>query len=161
LSDIDLEARPSSEHELLEGRKQMKEAATEMPPVKGGMNAYIEVDGALRASQFYQKAFAAEEVYVVPPDEKGRTMHVHLYVNGSSLMLSDPYPEHGHPHQKAQGYTLQLHLQEHEIDAWWKRAIDAGCEVATPLELMFWGDRWGSLRDPFGVSWAMNAPARS
>lgn len=84
-------------------------------------------------------------------------MHVHLYVNGSSLMLGDSYPEHGHPHEPAQGYTLQLHLGADEIDAWWKRAIDAGCTEEVPLQVMFWGDRWGSLRDPFGVSWAMNA----
>lgn len=138
-----------------------EESFPPMPPAKGGLNAYLEVDGALKAAAFYEKAFGAEQVFAVPPDEKGRTMHVHLYVNGSSLMLGDPYPEHGHPHQPAQGYTLQLHLDAAEIDAWWRRAVEAGCTVETPLEVMFWGDRWGSLRDPFGVSWAMNAPANA
>lgn len=132
-----------------------------MPSPKGGLNAYLEVEGALKVAEFYQKAFGAEQVFAVPPDEQGRTMHVHLYVNGSSLMLGDPYPEHGHPHQPAQGYTLQLHLAADEIDAWWKRAIDAGCTEEVPLQVMFWGDRWGSLRDPFGVAWAMNAPAKA
>ena len=131
-----------------------------MPPAKGGLNAYLEVDGALKAAEFYVKAFGAEMAFVVPPDETGRTMHVHLYVNGSSLMLGDPFPEHGHPHMPAQGYTLQLILSNDEIDTWWQRAIDAGCEVVTPLDVMFWGDRWGSLRDPFGVSWAMNASVK-
>ena len=54
----------------------------------------------------------------------------------------------------------QLHLGADDIDAWWKRAVDAGCEVAVPLQLMFWGDQWGNMRDPFGVEWAMNAPAK-
>ena len=71
------------------------------PPnaVKGGVVAYLSLDGAIKAGDFYKKAFAAEEVFVQPPDDKGRTMHLHLYINGSSVMMSDPYPEHGHPHQ--------------------------------------------------------------
>lgn len=130
-----------------------------MPATRGGLCAYLQVDGALKAAAFYEKAFAAEQAFAVPPDDKGRTMHVHLYVNGSSLMLGDPYPDYGHPHEPAQGYTLQLILGADEIDAWWKRAVEAGCKEETPLQQMFWGDRWGSLRDPFGVLWAMNAPA--
>ena len=129
------------------------------PKVLGGLVAYLEVDGALKAAEFYKRAFGAETVFAVPPDEQGRTMHVHLYVNGSSMMLCDPYPDHGHPHEKAQGYTMQLILGD-DIDAWWKRAVEAGCEVVVPLDVMFWGDRWGQLRDPFGVSWAMNAPVK-
>ncbi|MHA6641732.1 VOC family protein [Mesorhizobium sp. A623] len=129
--------------------------------VLGGMTPYISVSGALKAAEFYGRAFGAETVFMFPPDEQGRTMHVHLHVNGSTLMLSDGYPEHGHPALKPQGYTLQLHLKESEIDLWWKRAVDAGCEVTTPLAIMFWGDRWGSLRDPFGVDWAMNAPVNA
>ncbi|WP_157017065.1 VOC family protein [Mesorhizobium xinjiangense] len=131
-----------------------------MPPVKGGLTPYLGIDGAAKAAEFYTRAFAAEEAYVVPPDEKGRTMHIHLYVNGSSLMLGDFYPEHGHPAKAVQACTMQLHLGADEVDAWWKRAVDAGCEVIMPLQVMFWGDRWGSLRDPFGVEWAMNAPVK-
>ena len=127
-------------------------------PVLGGLVAYLQVDGAHKAAEFYGKAFGAKTVFAYPPDEKGRTMHVHLHVNGSSLMLSDAFPEHGHAHEKAQGYTMQLLLESGDIDAWWKRAVEAGCEVVVPLDVMFWGDRWGQLRDPFGIAWAMNAP---
>ncbi len=56
---------------------------------------------------------------------------------------------------------LQLILKADEIDAWWKRAVDAGCTVEVPLDVMFWGDRWGRLKDPFGIGWAMNAPVKS
>lgn len=129
-----------------------------MPKALGGLTPYLNIDGASKAAEFYARAFGAEQAYVVPPDEKGRTMHIHLHVNGSSVMLSDFYPEHGHVAVAPQGYTMQLHLGEDDIDAWWKRAVDAGCTVEMPLQVMFWGDRWGSLRDPFGVSWAMNAP---
>jgi PhnB protein len=128
------------------------------PKVLGGMCPYINVDGALKAAEFYEKAFAAQLLHNVPPDEQGRTMHVHVYVNGASLMISDFYPDYGHAFEKPQAFTLQLHLKDEEIDEWWKRAVDAGCTINSPLQDMFWGDRWGRLIDPFGVAWAMNAP---
>ena len=126
-----------------------------MPPVKGGLVPYITVNTA-RAGDFYKAAFGAEEAFCVPRDELGRTMHLHLYINGSSLMLCDAYPEHDHPMLPPQAYQLQLIVED--IDAWWDRAVQAGCDVVMPLEVMFWGDRYGQLRDPFGVMWAMNAP---
>jgi PhnB protein len=129
-----------------------------MPPVKNGLLPYITVDGAVKAAEFYKQAFGAEQAFMVPPDEKGRTMHVHLYINGSSLMMSDAYPEHGHPLLKPQSFSLQLAVDD--IDFWWDRAVAAGAEVVMPVELMFWGDRYGQLRDPFGIIWAMNAPAK-
>jgi uncharacterized glyoxalase superfamily protein PhnB len=135
---------------------------TEMPPmpkVLGGLVPYLSVDGAFKAADFYKAAFGAEQVFAYPPDEQGRTMHIHLYVNGSSMMLGDGYPEHGHPALPAQGYTMQL-IYEDGIDAAWERAVNAGCEVVVPLQVMFWGDRWGQLKDPFGVAWAMNAPVK-
>ncbi|NGN41261.1 glyoxalase/bleomycin resistance/extradiol dioxygenase family protein [Mesorhizobium sp. CGMCC 1.15528] len=130
------------------------------PKVLGGLIAYLQVDGAMKVAEFYAKALDARQVFAVPPDEQGRTMHVHLYINGSSLMLCDAYPEHGHPHQAPQGYTMQLILENDTIDKWWDRAVKAGMEVITPLQVMFWGDRWGQLRDPFGINWAMNAPVK-
>jgi uncharacterized glyoxalase superfamily protein PhnB len=83
-------------------------------------------------------------------------MHVHLYVNGTSLMLSDPYPEHGYAPQMPQAFHLMLPVDD--IDAWWQRAVDAGATVVMPVAEMFWGDRYGQLRDPFGVLWAMDQP---
>jgi uncharacterized glyoxalase superfamily protein PhnB len=85
-------------------------------------------------------------------------MHLHLYINGGSLMLSDPYPEQGVPLKEHQGYTLMLPLVAGEIENWWKRAVDAGCTVVIPLADQFWGDRYGQLRDPFGVNRALDAP---
>jgi PhnB protein len=128
------------------------------PAVKGGVIAYLQVDGAMKAAEFYKRAFGAELAAAHPVDDKGRTMHVHLYINGSSVMLSDAYPEHGHALQKPQAFNLTLTVDD--IDAWWKRAVDAGATVVMPVADMFWGDRYGQLRDPFGVLWAMNEPKR-
>ncbi len=133
---------------------------TQQPaPVLNGLLPYLQVDGAAKASEFYQRAFGAKEVGRHPLDEQGRTMHIHLYVNGSSLMLADAYPEYGHPLEKPQAFTLTLTVDD--IDAWWDRAVAAGAEVVMPIEVMFWGDRYGQLRDPFGVLWAMNSPVKA
>lgn len=135
------------------------EAKTEsrpMPAVKSGVVAYLQLDGAAKASEFYQRAFGAEEVFRLDPDENGRTMHIHLYVNGASVMLSDFYPEYGQQREEPKAFTL--HLQVDDVDAWWKRAVEAGAEIVLPLDRQFWGDRYGQVRDPFGVLWSMGAP---
>ncbi len=127
------------------------------PAILGGVVAYLTVDGAVRASQFYQRALAAREVACLPVDDKGRTMHVHLYINGGSVMLSDAYPEQDHPLAPPQGFTLMLPVDD--VRAWFTRAVEAGCEVVTPPAKMFWGATYGEVRDPFGVVWAMNQEA--
>lgn len=123
------------------------------PDVLGGVAPYLNVRDARAAAEFYKQAFAAQEVAAQPPDDKGRTMHIHLHIHGGSVMLCDPYPEHGHPLQTPQAFTL--HLQVDDVDAWWDRAVGAGAEIVLPLQLMFWGDRYGQLRDPYGVMWSL------
>ena len=130
----------------------------EMPAVLGGLTAYLQLDGASKAADFYTRAFGAKEVFRVPADDQGRTMHIHLYVNGSSLMLSDAYPEYGHALEKPQAFNLTLEIRDRGIDFWWQRAIDAGATEVMPVQDMFWGARYGQLRDPFGVLWSMNEP---
>lgn len=133
----------------------MSETA-ELPKVevKGGVVAYLSLDGALKAAAFYAKAFGAATVAQYPPDEQGRTMHVHLYINGSSVMLSDFYPEHGHAPETPAAFNLMMPVTD--IEARFKRAVDAGCSPQMPPEKMFWGDTYAQVRDPFGVVWSMN-----
>jgi len=126
--------------------------------VLGGVVPYFCVDGAVKAAEFYVRAFGATEVSRVPVDEKGRTMHIHLYINGGSLMMSDPYPEYGHPFKAPEGITI--HMKVADVDASWKRAVNAGCTVVMELADMFWGDRYGQLKDPFGFMWSMGMPIR-
>jgi PhnB protein len=57
---------------------------------------------------------------------------------------------------KPQGFNLQLVVADG--DAWWSRALAAGCTVVMPFERQFWGDRWGMVRDPFGIDWAIDEP---
>ena len=123
---------------------------------KGGVVAYLAIDGALKAAALYEKALGAQLVFHHPADDQGRTMHVHLHVNGSSVMLGDFYPEHGHAKQAPAGFTMQLIVVD--CRAWFDRAVAAGCEASIPPQKMFWGDTWGQVRDPFGVTWAFNQP---
>jgi uncharacterized glyoxalase superfamily protein PhnB len=128
-----------------------------MPKPKGGIVSYLQLRDAAAASDFYQKAFGGEEVTrMFHPDGK-RIIHAHLYINGGSLMLNDAFPDQGMPLETPQAFTLALMVDD--IDMWFARAVEAGCEVVTPVATMFWGDRYGALKDPFGVSWAMNQGA--
>jgi uncharacterized glyoxalase superfamily protein PhnB len=133
--------------------------APTMPKVetKGSVVAYLGIDGALKAAKFYEQAFAAETAFAHPADEQGRTMHIHLYINDHSVMLGDFYPEHGHAKEAPAGFTMQLMVDD--AQAWFDRAVAAGCEGTIPPSKMFWGDTWGQVRDPFGVVWAFNQPA--
>jgi len=123
------------------------------PAVLSGVAPYLSVDGAVKASDFYQKALGAKELMRHPVDDQGRTMHIHLNINGASVMLADFYPEHGGG--KVEPAAVTLHLQVEGVDGWWKRAVDGGFEIVLPLQDMFWGDRYGQLRDPFGHMWSM------
>ena len=131
-------------------------ADAESDAVLGGVIAYLMVDGATAAAEFYVKALGARIVDGYPPDENGRTMHIHLHLNGSSIMLGDPCPEQGFPLQAPQAFNLMLLVDN--ADRAWNRAVEAGAEPIMPVQDMFWGDRYGQFRDPFGVLWAVNQP---
>ncbi|MBS0331143.1 MAG: VOC family protein [Proteobacteria bacterium] len=125
-----------------------------LAPAKGGIVTYMQVSDANAASAFYQKAFAAQEVTRMLHPDGQRLIHCHLYINDASLMLNDPFPEQGMPHVEPAGFSLTLMVDD--IDTWFKRAEAAGCQVTMPVAKMFWGARYGALKDPFGVAWAMN-----
>jgi PhnB protein len=129
-------------------------AMTDQPPPLTGVVAYINLEGAAEASSLYQRAFGARELVRMPyKDDDARLIHCHLAINDGNLMISDFFPEHGFDPEKPQGYTL--HLQVPDVDAAWEQALAEGLEVVLPLQLMFWGDRYGQLKDKFGVRWSL------
>lgn len=128
------------------------------PAIMRGAIAYLSLDGrAAEAADFYAHAFGARDLGRFPDaDKPDRMMHVQIEINGGCLMMTDcraPWQEKTEP----QGFNLLLMVDDG--DAWWSRALAAGCVVVVPFERQFWGDRWGLLRDPFGVDWAINEPA--
>ena len=90
---------------------------------------------------FYVEAFGAEIATAMPVDDQGRTMHVHLHVNGASLMLSEAFPERGHVLQPPQAFALMLMVDD--IDARYAQAVAVGATAVMLVADMFWG---GSLR---------------
>ena len=82
-------------------------------------------------------------------------MHCSMRINDSWLFMSDFFPEYGEPPVPPQAFNL--HIQVDDPNFWWKRAVDAGCTVTMPLEKQFWGDIYGQLRDPYGITWAIGA----
>jgi PhnB protein len=124
-----------------------------------GVIPYLNVVGAEDAGELYKKAFGATEIHRMPAQDGKRLMHLHLMVNGGSLMLSDVFPEHGYGHEPSGSYTMTLVLED--AKPWWDRAVAAGLEVILPFEKQMWGDTYGQLKDRFGVRWAINQPARA
>ena len=127
------------------------------PTLPRGVVPYLTIDGAARAVEFYRKAFAAKEIARMHAEDGKRIMHCHLEINGGALMLADHFPEFMPPLQRSQSYFMQLVVADG--DAWWDRAVKAGCEPRMPFAIAPWGDKYGQMIDPFGVHWAVNSPA--
>ena len=123
-----------------------------------GLIPYVMVRDAAAAAEFYGRAFGAEVLAKLPHSDGKRLMHCHLRVHDSNLFINDPMPEYGYPLKTAQSFTL--HLQVDDPDAAWQRAVDAGAEIENPIKLEFWGDRYGVVRDPFGIRWSIGGPAK-
>jgi uncharacterized glyoxalase superfamily protein PhnB len=113
----------------------------------------IFVDGAAKAIDFYKKALGAEEKYRFPgPD--GKIMHAEIRIGDSTIMMADEMPDQGGKSPKSLGGSpVSFFIYQDNVDAAWKRAIDAGGTEVMPLEDQFWGDRAGCFRDPFGHQW--------
>ncbi|MBX3476146.1 MAG: VOC family protein [Brevundimonas sp.] len=128
-----------------------------VPP--GGVIPYLTIPsrGGQAAIEFYRAAFGAEELFRNMADDGERILHARLRINDGLVMLSDEFPEYGQtPDARPQSVTL--HLQVDDADEWWARALVAGAVPITPLADMFWGDRYGQMKDPFGHCWSIGAP---
>src|ERR671935_2330921 len=117
------------------------------------LNAYIAVEDANAAIEFYKQAFGAQERVRMPGPE-GKIGHAELQIGDSVVMLSDPFPQATtSPPKQLGGTTTGLMIYVDDADAVAQKAVDAGAELTMPLEDMFWGDRFGQVKDPFGHVW--------
>ena len=116
---------------------------------------HLVIDGAAKAIAFYKKAFGAEEVYTMP-GPGGKIMHAELRIGDSTIMLADQFPEYGSiAPQAGHPSPVVIHLYVKDVDAVADSAVKAGAELTMPVADMFWGDRYGKLKDPFGHSWSI------
>ncbi|HEX8401014.1 MAG TPA: VOC family protein [Allosphingosinicella sp.] len=112
---------------------------------------YLTVDNAAEAIRFYERAFGASEIMRLPMGDM--IGHAEIRVGHSVVMLSDEWPEMDKlsPTNRG-GATAGLMVYLEDVDAAYQRALDAGEQ---PVTDQFWGDRSGSVKDPFGVTWML------
>jgi len=109
-----------------------------------------------KAIDFYKRAFGAEERFVMPgPDGKG-VMHAEVRIGTSIIMMGEENPDC--PSKSAEttgGSPVSFYIYLENVDEAFKRAVEAGSKIQMPVEDMFWGDRMGTVLDPFGYSWSL------
>ena len=125
-------------------------------PVPDGyhnVTAYLVVDGAAKALDFYARVFGAAERMRMPgPD--GKVGHAEISIGDSVMMLADEHPEMGARGPRAFGGSpVSLVLYVTDVDATVRTAVAAGAKLIRPVEDKFYGDRSGSIEDPFGHHW--------
>ena len=131
---------------------------TQVKPIPEGMHTvtpHLVCAGAADAIEFYKKAFNAVEMGRLAGPQ-GKLMHAAIKICGSTVMLTDEFPDWGSLGPKAlKGSPVTIHLYVEDVDAFVKRALDAGAKITMPVDDMFWGDRYGKLDDPFGHHWSV------
>lgn len=115
--------------------------------------AYLRVTDSRRACDFYARAFGATEKFRLC-EPSGRVGHMELDFGGTTLMISDAFPEMGlHAPQPGDSAPVSLHLHVDDADALVQRALDAGATLQMACTDQFYGERTGVVIDPFGYRW--------
>jgi PhnB protein len=128
-------------------------AVTPIPAGYHSVTPYLVMDGAAKAIDFYKQAFDATELFRMPmPD--GKVAHAEIKIGDSPIMMADEQEEHKGP--KSYGGTpVSLMIYVKDVDRVFKQAIAAGGKEQRPVVDQFYGDRSGTLVDPFGHIWTV------
>ena len=120
------------------------------------VNVILTVDDATKAIDFYKQAFGAKEISRLPMGDK--IGHAELQIGDTRIMLNDEFPDFDNLSPKSRGgTTFGLVIYTDDVDSAFKKAIAAGGSEKMPVENQFWGDRMGTLADPFGHKWSIAA----
>ena len=116
---------------------------------------YLSIKGAAAAIDFYKQVFGATELFRMPgPD--GKIGHAEIKIGDSPIMLADEYPEMEFVSpQTLGGSPIGLMIYVDDVDTMFKNAISGGAKEIKPLQNQFYGDRSGTLKDPFGHVWTV------
>ena len=132
---------------------------TKVKPIPQGYHTvtpFISLENAAKAIEFYKKAFGAK--LIESHQMEGKIMHAVIQIGDSFLMLADEFPESGcgmvSP-SKLNHVTASIHLYVEDADAIFNQAIENGATVNMPISDVFWGDRYGQVKDPFGHIWSI------
>lgn len=130
---------------------------TPMREIMRGVIPYLGIRDCEKAIEFYKTAFGAIERGERAAMD-GVIMNATLEINGGCVMVMDHMNADTDP-PAGGNINMTMQLVIGDGDAWWKRAVDAGCTVDHPFQKEFWGDRYGRVIDPFGIHWAFNEPS--
>ena len=130
--------------------------ASTVKPIPDGYHTatpYLILKDAAQAIDFYQRAFAAAEIMRFPAPG-GRIGHAEIKIGDSHIMLADEFPDMGHKSPTALGGTpVSIMLYVNDVDAVAAKAVSAGAKLTKPVQDQFYGDRSGTITDPFGHIW--------
>jgi len=116
---------------------------------------YLIVKGAARAIDFYRRAFGASERMRLD-GPAGAIMHAEIQIGDSPIMLADEFPQMNALSPPPVGGTpVSILLYVENVDAMFQRAVEAGATIERPVQNQFYGDRSGTLLDPFGHRWTI------
>jgi PhnB protein len=119
------------------------------------LTPYLAVENAADAIEYYKKAFGAEEKFRMDAPG-GKIGHAELQIGDSHVMLSDPFPQSSTKAPTEIGAaTGSIFMYVEDVDAVVKQAVDAGATVTMEVADQFWGDRFGTITDPFGHIWSI------
>lgn len=128
-------------------------------PVPEGYHSvtpYLVITGAAKAIDFYKKVFGATEVLRMDEPGTNRVGHAELKIGDSHIMLADEYPAMGHRSPTTLGGAgVSLLLYVPDCDSVVKQAVSAGAKLERPIQDQFYGDRSGTILDPFGHVWTI------
>jgi len=114
---------------------------------------YLYIRGAAGAIDFYKRAFGATELFRMPGPQ-GKVMHAEIKIGNSYIMLADEFPEMGaRSPQTLGGVSSSIMLYVPDVDTRFAQAVNAGAKVQRPVKDQFYGDRSGTVEDPFGHVW--------
>jgi len=134
--------------------------AGKVKPIPNGCHTvtpHLTLKDAAGAIEFYKRAFGAEELYRMAGPDGRSIMHAHLRIGDSPVFLNDEFCDQGCTRSPStlESTTCAIHLYVENADAAFERATRAGAEVVMPLMNMFWGDRYGIVKDPAGHVWSI------
>jgi PhnB protein len=127
-------------------------------PIPEGYHAvtpYLIIKGASAAIDFYKRAFGAAELFRMPDASGKSVMHAEIKIGDSPIMLADEQPPMYRGPQALGGTPVSLMIYVDDVDTVFPRALSAGAKEVKPVQDQFYGDRSGTLTDPFGHLWTI------
>lgn len=129
-----------------------------VPADRVGVTAYLTVNNAADAMEWYREVFDATEIYH-HTGPGGKYIHLEMSIGGGVMMLADDFPEMGggtsNLPEAIGGSPVTLHIYVPDVDQVFDKALALGATESVPVSEMFWGDRFGKFTDPYGHVWSV------